>query len=670
MNDRKKTELLAPAGDTASFLAAAAAGADAVYLGLKNFSARAGAENFRSAQLESMVDLAEKNGFRIYVAFNSLLKNGDIAVAGRILRSLSRNFPPHGLIIQDIGMVELARDAGYEGELHLSTLGNTACMQDVLAASRLGISRVVLPRELSVDEIRAMDAAAPGDMEFEMFIHGALCWCVSGRCYWSSYLGGKSGLRGRCVQPCRRIYTQRGREERYFSCLDLSLDALVKIPAELPHVRSLKIEGRKKGPHYVYHAVSAYRMLLDALGTDDWPQAKRNAEQLLEMALGRPSTHARFLPQKNNFVSAPGEPTSSGLLVGKIQFSKEGESPFIKPRVELLPKDLLRIGFEDDPWHDTLPVVRRTPKAGTYVLKTARSRRPKPGVPVFLIDRREPGLQHVLHEWEQKLAACASVHSEPEAMPEWSPRLPRPCAPQKLPDQIVRPTVPVGRETRASHAFILGLWMSANTLRAVSRTTMQRICWWLPPVIWPEENELWKKLVAEALRGGSQYFVLNSPWQAAFFPPAEKRAGVRLIAGPFCNMANIAALQVLKKMGFDAAFASPELSSGDYLSLPAHSPLPLGMVLSGYWPVGISRFELNQAKPNIPFFSPKGECFWARRYGRNLWIYPSWPMDISAHKRELEAAGYTFFARLDETPPQGMPPLRRTSTFNWDGALL
>ena len=110
------------------------------------------------------------------------------------------------------------------------------------------------------------------------------------------YLGGKSGLRGRCVQPCRRIYKQKGREGRFFSCQDLSLDVLVKTLCDIPHIRSLKVEGRKKGPHYVYHVITAYRMLLDALGTEDWAHAKKDAESLLEMALGRPTTRARFLP--------------------------------------------------------------------------------------------------------------------------------------------------------------------------------------------------------------------------------------------------------------------------------------------------------------------------------------------------------------------------------------
>ena len=177
----------------------------------------------------------------------------------------------------------------------------------------------------------------------------------------------------------------------------------------------------------------------------------------------------------------------------------------------------------------------------------------------------------------------------------------------------------------------------------------------------------------------------NAPWQIALFPaqgrprpetrgperkPARESAGLRLSAGPFCNVSNAAAVAVLAGMGFADAFVSPELTAEDMLALPRQSCLPLGAVTEGWWPVGISRHKLEQIKANEPFISPKGESFWARTYGRNLWIYPGWPLDITAHRPELENAGYAFFARLDETPPPSLPTARRTSEFNWQGALL
>ena len=318
----RKPEILAPAGDTQSFLAAMAAGADAVYLGLKHFSARMQADNFGSAELSRMVELANENGRRIYVAFNTLVKPDDVPAAGRLIARLARDVKPHGLIIQDPGVLALARQAGYEGGLFLSTLANLTHPASLLAAKELGADRVILPRELSIDEVKQISAACPEGLDLEMFIHGALCWCVSGRCYWSSYMGGKSGLRGRCVQPCRRVYKQRNHSGRFFSCLDLSLDVLAKTITDIPHLSCWKIEGRKKGPHYVYHVVTAYKMLRD---NPDDPQARKDAEKILEMALGRPSTRAAIIETlfKRNYIRKERKnlfPTATGVeLIDTIQ---------------------------------------------------------------------------------------------------------------------------------------------------------------------------------------------------------------------------------------------------------------------------------------------------------------------------------------------------------------
>ena len=565
----RKPEILAPAGDTQSFLAAMAAGADAVYLGLKHFSARMQADNFGSAELSRMVELANENGRRIYVAFNTLVKPDDVPAAGRLIARLARDVKPHGLIIQDPGVLALARQAGYEGGLFLSTLANLTHPASLLAAKELGADRVILPRELSIDEVKQISAACPEGLELEMFIHGALCWCVSGRCYWSSYMGGKSGLRGRCVQPCRRVYKQRNHSGRFFSCLDLSLDVLAKTITDIPHLSCWKIEGRKKGPHYVYHVVTAYKMLRD---NPDDPQARKDAEKILEMALGRPSTRARFLPQRTSEPTSPDSQTSSGRLVGKIQTDAEGR-PFFKPHIELISYDYLRVGYEDENWHSTLPVTRRTPKAGTFTLRLPRHKTPKAGTPVFLIDRREPELVQLIAEWKRKLDRCKG--SEPTAV-EFTPKMPKPAHPRRRPDMTLRASLPYGSETRRSRNSVIGLWLSPKSVREVSRTVAPNMAWWLPPVIWPDEEELWKRIINEAIRNGAKHFVCNEPWQAAFFKGRE----VDLVAGPFCNAANAFTLASFAKLGFSAAFVSPELTKEDFLALPKTSPLPLGIVLA------------------------------------------------------------------------------------------
>ena len=713
-------EILAPAGDTPSFLAALAAGADAVYLGLKHFSARMQAENFGLAELSRLTDLAHAENARVYVAMNTLLKPSEPAAAYRMIARLARQVAPDGLIVQDIAFLDIARQAGFTGGLFLSTLANLTHPQALLTARSLGADRVILPRELSIDEIRLMGEACPSGLDLECFVHGALCYCVSGRCYWSSYMGGKSGLRGRCVQPCRRVYHQggsavqtlqrqaernahqgnpedrrhghttrernrrpqktgKGRDGRFFSCLDLSLDVLARTLRGIPHLASWKIEGRKKGPHYVYHVVTAYRMLRDH---SHEPRARKDAEAILQMALGRPGSRARFLPQGRQTVPTdPSGQTSSGLLAGKIKITPEGQV-ILKPHFELLPRDYLRIGVEDERWHATLPVTRRIPKAGTLQLRLPRHKTPKAGTPVFLIDRREPELLHLLRDWQARLE---SMPVRTSRMVEETPRLPRPMTarPRPRPDMVVRPGLPQGRETRGSRNQFMALWLSPRTA-AISRTVAPRICWWLPPVLWPEEEDGLRRAIARLCREGARHFVCNAPWQRDLFPApllenlhATQKDDIHgdkgmldLLAGPFCNIANAPALGMLARMGFSGAFISPELAAGDILALPGQSPLPLGMVLSGFWPVGISRFGLLGIKSNEPFVSPKGEVFWARTYGGNVWLYPGWPLDLTAKRQELTAAGYSFFAHFEEYPPQTLPEARRQSLFNWEGALL
>ncbi|MDL2306695.1 U32 family peptidase [Desulfovibrio sp. OttesenSCG-928-C06] len=664
-----KPEILAPAGDMSCALAALAAGADAIYLGLKHFSARMQADNFSTTELARLIDLAHSGGSRIYVAMNTFFKPGEEPSVARMIKRLMLGPHPDAIVAQDAAIVDLARQAGFDGEIHLSTLANLTHQATLRAAAALGSCRIVLPRELSIDEIRMMSDVLPEGMTMETFVHGALCYCVSGRCWWSSYMGGKSGLRGRCVQPCRRVYKQGGKEGRFFSCRDLSLDVLAKTLMDIPGVGSWKIEGRKKGPHYVYHVVSAYRMMRDHHAD---PAMRKQAEELLEMALGRPTTKARFLPQRAGNPTAYGDPqagkkdnfqTSSGMLCGKIVQEKD-KSYVLKTRMELLPRDYLRIGYEDEPWHHMQPVNRRLPKGGSLTLKLPKHKTPKANTPVFLIDRREPGLLDVLREWQGKLDARKPQVRSDKNVANFEPTPPKPGKGARKLDIVLRASVPRGRDGKDGirPGTVQGIWLSPKALSEVSRTLFSRISWWLPPVIWPDEEENWLRNIRQALRNGARHFVCNSPWQSAMF---EDKKGLSLTAGPFCNITNIYAVGVLEKMGFDQVIISPELAAEDYLALPAQSPIPLGIVLSGYWPVGITRFRTDPLKLNEEFSSPKREGFWSRQYGQNIWLYPSWPLDLTAQRPELERAGYSSFISIAEHPPRDMAKPGRTSMFNW-----
>lgn len=658
-----RPEILAPAGDRDSFLAALAGGADAIYVGLKHFSARMQADNFSVADLAALTELAHEDGCKVYVAMNTLVKPGDVESAGRLCDRINKNVNPDALIIQDPAMIRLAREAGYTGELHLSTLANiTHPRQFATIARDLDVARIVLPRELNIDEIKECNDACPDGLKLETFIHGALCYNVSGRCYWSSYLGGKSGLRGRCVQPCRREYESKNKKARYFSCNDLSLDVLVKALAPLENVTSWKIEGRRKGPHYVYYTTSAYRLLRDNPGD---AQARKTATSLLEQALGRPGTHYAFLPQRAGTPVDTSMQSGSGQLIAKAAGIKNRKMS-INPRQPLIPGDRLRVGYQDDRWYQTFRVNKSVPKGGRLDVKL-KGKSPKPGTPIFLIDRREPELERELEKRRQRLAKIK--HPKADAS-EFVPELPRKYRPKTKGKQKVT-VMNVNRRApkTAQKGTAPGLWLAPKTpLRGASRTW-----WWLPPVIWPNEEKLWGETISRALNAGARSFVLGAPWQKCFFEnykPKPRTRDVELWAGPFCNIGNPMFLQVLKDMGFAGAFASIELAKDDALALPENSPLPLGFVTYGNWPLGITRVRQGEVKQGRPMKSPKGEICWTRPYGQNTWIYPGWGVDLREHMKKLVGAGYTMFAHIFEPKPKEVPRATRVSTFNWDLNLM
>ncbi len=660
-------EILAPAGNRESFLAALAAGADAVYCGMKHFSARMMAKNFSLEELGSLTQLAHDMGIKVYVALNSLLKPDDLNKAARLTEALKRWVKPDAIIIQDLSFLRLVRQTGFSGELHLSTLANVSFPAALkFIYGNLGIDRVVVPRELNIDEVKALAKACPDGLGLEVFIHGALCYAVSGRCYWSSYFGGKSGLRGRCVQPCRRFYTQNGRQKRFFSCQDLSLDVLAKVLLSVPEVRAWKIEGRKKGPHYVYYTVKAYKMLRDFGGN---PEKKKYALRLLDYALGRTGTHYNFLPQRPQNPIDIKNQTGSGLLVGKVQGANS--KPYIIPREKLLPGDLLRIGYEDEPWHTIIKVGKYIPKRGRLYLKLSPKRKTPGGTPVFLTDRMEKELGELISGFEKKLAGIPTKKVTISAMNSGLPRSPE----KKGAVFELNVYRKVGKGKKQGR---VGCWLSTAALKGLCRTHYSNIWWWLPPAVWPEaENEI-KSLVDLVLKRGSKNFVLNSPWQMAFFPGTNKRGksdfsisrpygkGLNLWAGPFCNLANVLAIDVIKSLGFSGVIISPELGGKDFFLIPKQSPIPMGIVISGSWPLCISRTISENLKKEALFASPRDEKAWVGKIGSNFWVYPNWKLDISKKMNELKKSGYRLFVHLNEPLPKGVKLKKRPGMWNWN----
>ena len=270
----KKPELLAPAGNMEKLKMALLYGADAVYLGGKAFGLRAFGGNFTNEELQEAVDFAHKLGKKIYVTVNIFPHNSDIAKLPAYLTFLNE-IKVDAILVADLGIFTLAKEYAPDVELHISTQANNTNWAAVNAWAELGASRVVLARDMSLEEIKEIREKC--SVELEMFVHGAMCISYSGRCLMSNYLTGRDANRGSCAQPCRWNYAlvEEKRPGQYFPVLEDERGTYIfnsKDMCLLPYlpdviasgVDSLKIEGRMKSVHYAASVVKAYREAIDS----------------------------------------------------------------------------------------------------------------------------------------------------------------------------------------------------------------------------------------------------------------------------------------------------------------------------------------------------------------------------------------------------------------------
>jgi putative protease len=417
----------------------------------------------------------------------------------------------------------------------------------------------------------------------------------------------------------------------------------------IPEVSVWKIEGRKKGPHYVYYTVKAYQKLRDHVGN---ARERKDALALLAWSLGRTGTHYYFLPQRPQNPVNPESQTGSGFLIGRVKGAAEGA--YVDSREELLSGDLLRVGYEDEAWHTIIRIGKHVPKKGRLYIRQKGRRKIAKGAPVFLTDRREKALAKMIDELEASL-------------PKVTPMAPSSNYRVRIPRRSLKTAPPldlwVGRSLMGGrHRGKTGLWLSPDVLKTTPKRLFSDIWWWLPPVIWPDEEDLWQRMVETAWKHNGRVFVLNAPWQMAFFGNAKN---LDLWAGPFCNIANPMAGYMAASIGFRGCIVSPELGGRDYGELARKSPLPLGIVMAGNWPLCISRVNPESVTSDQPLMSPRGEAAWVQRYGENTWVYPNWRLDLEAEKKALAQAGYRLFVTLEEPVPKNVRLKERPGLWNW-----
>ncbi|NYT07550.1 MAG: peptidase U32 [Methanomicrobiales archaeon] len=333
-------ELLAPAGSPDALRAAVNAGADAVYIGGKQFGARASAPNFTDDELSAGISYAHLRGARVYVTVNTLVHDRELPALARYL-VLLYSMGADGILLQDAGAADLARRLVPDLSRHASTQCTITDGEGVMHAREAGFSRVVLARELGMAEIDAIfEIPGPERPGIEIFSHGALCYAYSGQCLLSSVIGGRSGNRGMCAQPCRKPYRLvTGKTDRFgrihgvkpvtigesflLSTRDLCLYPKLREVLERPFA-ALKIEGRMRSPEYVAIVVSRYRKALDSLAAGSFVPLQEEIEDL-EVAFSRGFTTGYLFGDTGPALMGRCRPGNRGLFLGSVVSARSGE---------------------------------------------------------------------------------------------------------------------------------------------------------------------------------------------------------------------------------------------------------------------------------------------------------------------------------------------------------
>lgn len=356
---KSEIEILAPAGSMECLEAAVAAGADAIYVGGSRFGARAFANNFTEEELLHAIDYVHLHGKKLFLTVNTLLKEQELQDE---LYQYLRPYYLRGLdavIVQDVGVLKFVREHFPDLPIHASTQMTLTGVDGAKFLAEQGVQRIVTARELSMKEIRKISEAVP--VEIESFVHGALCYCYSGQCLFSSFLGGRSGNRGQCAQPCRLLYQDEDTKKGQYLLSLKDICTLELIPEMVEAgIYSLKIEGRMKKPEYVAGVVSMYRKYVDLyLSGKPYKVEEKDKEVLMDL-YNRGGFHTGYYHTQNGreMVSLD-RPNHAGVPAVKCM-KKQGKTVVGRALVDLNPQDVIE-----------LPMRKGQEKPDVYTCKSA-----------------------------------------------------------------------------------------------------------------------------------------------------------------------------------------------------------------------------------------------------------------------------------------------------------
>ncbi|MDR0758870.1 MAG: U32 family peptidase [Treponema sp.] len=709
----KEPELLAPAGSPEALDAAAGEGADGVYLGLRSFNARMRSANFTYSQFEGALRSLHRMGRKLYVTVNTVFEQREADRMFQLLKYLAV-LGPDGIIVQDFGVIRMVRDNFPTLKLHASTQMNIASARAVNLLSRQGVSRVVLARELSFEEIQ--DIRAKTNMELEVFVHGALCVSASGLCLFSGYLGGKSANRGMCTQACRRFYRQDDEGGYYFSPSDLQLLERVPLLADLG-VNSFKIEGRMKSAEYVGAVVSAYRRVIDGL-SGDREKSVREGLDILKGDFARKKTAFYF----DGFVDwlKADQDGGTGIPLGTLLKAKgSGESRrglIPAGTVRPYPGDSVRLHRSDDTERKAhkLTAVEDADRAGlsgtgtgagiwisipegfvpgdsVYLIQTRlMSRRYPPVIRGTERFRREPG-----REKAPEISLPSLKKAEKPPFPEGVYG-----AVSQIEDlfilQSVRPVRVMLQLTRKNAARLLDAALPPLPF------TPKEIILTLDPYFPQDMETTLEEEITELQKKGYYQFVVNNLGHLSYFrsalqkftrPPGPAKRTKQtilppaLIAGPYLYQFNRWANAFVASLGLNAMISPPENNRQNLekTMIPGRRALTF-ITLFSYPALFRIRADLRGLYDFGEFRDSRDERFrlisggdhTGGMNGEGSLVIPEKPYSIVDKVPFLEEAGFRRFILDFSGPPlrkkdyrgimnalQAGRPLPDTSRFNW-----
>jgi len=654
----RKTELLAPVGSLEAFFAALENGADAVYCGLKEFSARAKAKNFTLPEVEKMTAHAHQQRRQLYIALNTLIKEKELPQLVGILADLA-GAGIDGLIIQDLGVWRLARKHFPQLPLHASTQMAVHNAAGVKVLEQMGFTRAVLARELSLAEIGAIRQEST--IELEHFVHGALCFSVSGQCLFSSAASGQSGNRGRCAQPCRRRYLNREQPGYHFSTSDFS--ALPLLPQLLKAgVMSLKIEGRMKSAEYVARVVAAYRLVLDAPESGR-KQAMQEAEEQLALSFGRKSTKG-FL--SGSVPTGIADSTTQGTLgkhLGQVTSLRGGMIGFatsdrlhVGDRIRIQPQnDQAGTGFTvRELWLEQKKL--KAVKAGDFV----RVRIPdkggffQVGDTIFKVGGKAAFTMspEACRATLEQVVVPDTGQAQKESLDQARQQalvslLPAPATPTAASVQTL--TVR-GREPQDMRILDelgvaeLELPLTPETLAGLKKVDHQRgdwqgrVIWEIPPMLFGTEWDEYRRAVGMLAGQGFYRFRLNN---LGHLPLFTGLSGLSLLGGFRCYALNSQAALAWQELGLAELTADLEDDRKNLQELfrrADHLP-PLAVTAYGPLPVMLSRIPIRGVRPGSVLRAEGGEGYRVFQRHELTEVLAEQDFSLLGHLGELKRMG-------------------------------